>query len=127
MNKFKDITVGKYEVRIYATDGGDTGDEIHGAIRFNVSRGWLVARWDKDGKSLPHNHECECDLIPNVIPKLDDKVLVKNRIDNIEYKHHFSHFNHDGKPVCFVDGLTSWTGSDGVAWDELVSVEGGAE
>jgi hypothetical protein len=122
------MTAGGWLVRIYATDGGETGDEIHGDMRFKVSRGWFQARWDKDGRLLPYNNDRRCDLIPNVIPKLDDKVLVKNRIDSIEYKRHFSHFNNDGHPVCFNNGQTSWTADSSVStWDELLSVEGGAE
>lgn len=47
--------------------------------------------------------------------KVDDKVMVRNSDEDLWKRRHFSHFDHNGRVVCFDAGCTSWSADDYVA------------
>ena len=51
--------------------------------------------------------------------KVDDKVLVRGTGDSYWRKRHFSHWDCNGKPRCFADGTTSFSGVHVNMWDEI--------
>ena len=51
-----------YPVRIYATDGGTTGDRIQGAA-FTQSLGWQMHTWLPDGRAWASDPIHEWDLV----------------------------------------------------------------
>ena len=56
-------TRGGYDVRIYATDGGATGDRIHGDVRTSVATGWQMMFWFADGHMYESGQEHPFDLV----------------------------------------------------------------
>ena len=55
--------------------------------------------------------------------KVDDKVLVRGTGDTEWRKRHFSHWDCNGKPRCFADGTTSFSGVHVNMWDEIKPYE----
>lgn len=73
-----------YETRIYATDGGKRGDEVHGA--YNTGEfGWWPFTWSKDGKAFPYQREHNLDLI-EVKPRIKRTVWM-----NVYREHEATH------------------------------------
>lgn len=76
--------------------------------------------WKESLREIIHNDDGSVYLRkPRHDFKVDDKVLVKAACDTKWNKRHFSHWQSDGTPICFMGGGTSFTTKTISSWDEI--------
>ena len=104
------------DIKIYEIFDG----YVFGAYKVDGSKEWSAARWENEGHYQLDGESC-LDLIeisPYADFKIDDKVLVWYKVCKLDkYKRHFAGISELGKPLAWVDGMTSFTTDETTDWE----------